>query len=115
VANLLPDPTSRTWGVCYEITLDQALWLDRTEGVPSGGYQRVPLVVTTASGEVLGAYSYRSERRAAGRKPSPRYMGIILAGARHHRLPAEWIVQLESIELAVDERDDPPSDGARSA
>jgi len=105
VANLLPDPESEAWGVAYQISLDQAEWLDRTEGVPAGGYRRVSLEVTTLDGETLVAYTYSSHRGVHGRKPSPRYMGIVLAGARHHGLPADWIAWLASLDLAVDERE----------
>ena len=103
VANLGPDPGFATWGVAYEITSEQAVWLDRTEGVPRA-YTRVALDVTAEDGSVVEAFSYGSSRGIDGRKPSPRYMGIILAGARHHGLPAHWIEWLESLELAVDER-----------
>ena len=104
VANLVPDPLAATWGVAYEISRAQASWLDRTEGLPHGVYRRVPVEVTTPDGAVLETFSYSSARGVAGRKPSPRYLGIILAGARHHRLPAGWIAWLESLELAEDER-----------
>ena len=46
-----------------------------------------------------------SSRTAEGRKPSARYMGLILDGARAHALPDGWIAALEASELAVDERD----------
>jgi cation transport regulator ChaC len=104
VANLIPDPRSATWGVAYEVSREQADWLDRTEGVPSGGYRRVFLEVSARDGTNLAAFTYSSDRGVEGRKPSPRYMRIILAGARHHALPSEWILRLESLELAADER-----------
>jgi hypothetical protein len=40
----------------------------------------------------------------AGRKPSRRYLRLLLDGAREHGLPEEWIRHLEGLELAVDER-----------
>ena len=103
VANLVPDPLATTWGVAYRITADQAQWLDRTEGVPQA-YQRVALEVTTEDDTVFEAFSYSSSSRIPGRKPSPRYLGIVLAGARHHGLPESWIEWLEGHERAIDER-----------
>ena len=103
VANLLPDPLAATWGVAYRIARAQADWLDRTEGVPAGVYRRVPVEVTTDDGS-LEAFSYSSARGIPGRKPSRRYIGMLLAGARHHGLPLDWIDYLASLELAVDER-----------
>jgi hypothetical protein len=50
------------------------------------------------------AWTLASGFAAKGRKPSARYIGLLLEGAREHGLPAEWIAHLESFELAVDER-----------
>ncbi len=113
VANLVRDPDAYTWGVAYEITVEQAKWLDQTEGVPHGAYQRVELTVANEAGIYLDAFSYGSPRGVPGRKPSPRYMGIILAGAHHHELPTSWIDWLESLELALDERETPDPGAGR--
>jgi hypothetical protein len=105
VANLAPEPGARTWGVIYCITAEDAARLDRTEGVDRGYYYRVRVTAhRPVPAEPLAAFTYRSPHGVAGRKPSARYLGIILEGARHHALPAEWIAYLESLELAVDER-----------
>ena len=40
----------------------------------------------------------------SGRKPSARYLGLLLEGAREHGLPADYVAQLEKLELAHDER-----------
>ena len=39
-----------------------------------------------------------------GRKPSARYLGLLIDGARAHALPAEYVAFLEGHELAWDER-----------
>lgn len=105
VANLEPVPGARTWGVAYCITTDDALRLDRTEGVDRGYYARIGVTVRRANdAPSIAAFTYQSRRGTSGRKPSARYLGIILDGARHHGLPAEWIAYLEGLELAVDER-----------
>jgi hypothetical protein len=105
VANVLTSPGARIWGVAYRITIADAERLDRTEGVDRGYYRRTPVTVRRmAPGEPLAAFTYQSPHGVVGRKPSPRYLGIILEGARHHALPAEWIAYLEALELAVDER-----------
>jgi len=46
-----------------------------------------------------------STHNVAGRKPSPRYLGLLVEGAREHDLPPDYIRQLEAIELAIDERE----------
>ena len=104
VANLEPRVGAHTWGVAYLITTVQSEHLDRTEGVPKGGYRRIPVSIAVARGEPIAAFTYQSERTRLGRKPSPRYMGLLIEGALHHGLPADYIDYLRSFELAVDER-----------
>jgi len=104
VANLMLDPTARTHGVTYSLTPDDAERLDRTEGVPAGVYYREAVSTTLADGASVSAFTYRSTRTSAGRKPSARYIGILLDGARTHGLPDDYVRWLEAWELAVDER-----------
>jgi len=47
---------------------------------------------------------YVSSHGVAGRKPSERYLNLLLEGAREHELPADYIRTLEAFDLAVDER-----------
>jgi cation transport regulator ChaC len=105
VANLVAVDGAYTWGVVYRISTSDAETLDRSEGVHVGYYERAEVTVrrvTTA--DTIAAYTLTSRHGVTGRRPSPRYIGIILSGARHHGLPAEWIAYLEALELAVDER-----------
>ena len=105
VANLLASPGSRIWGVAYRIRIADADRLDRTEGVDRGYYRRTAVTVRRmAPADPLEAFTYQSPHGVVGRKPSARYIGIILEGARHHALPAEWIAYLEALARAVDER-----------
>jgi cation transport regulator ChaC len=103
VANLLAERGARVRGVAYQISASQAAHLDRTEGVPKA-YQREPVELVGPSGAKLAAFTYVSTRHIAGRKPSERYMGLLLHGARHHGLPADYIDYLRNFELAIDER-----------
>jgi cation transport regulator ChaC len=105
VANVRAVLGASVWGVAYRLTPDDAHRLDRTEGVDRGYYERLTVTVhPPPSAPPLAAFTYRSHHGVDGRKPSARYLGIILDGARHHGLPAEWIAYLEQLELAVDER-----------
>jgi cation transport regulator ChaC len=103
VANLLVDAAARTHGVAYLVTIDEAEHLDRTEGVPHL-YYRHAVEVRLDDRAPLPGFTYRSTVTAGGRKPSARYLDILLDGARRYDLPAEYIASLESLELAVDER-----------
>jgi len=105
VANLAADASSSLHGVAYRLAARDARQLDRTEGVHRGYYKRLPIQVTRDDGALLDAFTYVSPHGRPGRKPSARYLGMILRGARHHGLPEEWIATLERFELAVDERE----------
>ena len=104
VANLEYQEGAHTWGVAYLITIERSEHLDRTEGVPRGGYRRIPVNVVADSGEQIAAFTYQSDRIKLGRKPSPRYLGLLIEGALHHGLPADYLDHLRSFELAIDER-----------
>jgi cation transport regulator ChaC len=103
VANVVPAAGARTCGVVYRITTEEAERLDRTEGVHGGYYQRIEVVVATPT-QPVEAFTYHSVHASPGRKPSPRYMALLLDGAREHRLPKDYVAQLLAWELAVDER-----------
>ena len=103
VANLAADADARTHGVAYFLTVEDAERLDRTEGVGGGVYYRAPVDIVTDAG-VLSGFTYRSTMTTVGRKPSARYLDLLLEGARHHALPDDWLRVLEAFELAFDER-----------
>lgn len=105
VANVQPEPGARMCGVLYLLAATECDRLDRTEGVHVGLYRRVPVEVLVEGEGRLPAFTYRSSMTSDGRKPSLRYLRLLLEGAREHGLPAEYVAVLERFELAVDERD----------
>jgi hypothetical protein len=104
VANLASDPGATTWGVCYLLEPLACEHLDRTEGVHRGYYRRIDVTVMDEHGTSFDAFAYQGAVSVPGRKPSQRYLDLLLDGAREHALPADWLRYLESLELAVDER-----------
>lgn len=107
VANLVVDAAAETYGVLYRITPEELDFLDRTEGVDKGVYRRYQVSVAfldAAEPAAVLAWTYLSDHGTTGRKPSPRYIGLLLAGASEHGLPAQYIRSLEDWDLAVDER-----------
>jgi cation transport regulator ChaC len=105
VANVVAEAAARTHGVAYLITVDDAERLDRSEGVPQL-YRREAVELRFAEGPSVDGFTYRSAIGVAGRKPSARYLDILLDGARIYGLPATYIAYLEALELAFDERID---------
>ena len=104
VGNLLPFPGEIVFGVAYRITADEAERLDATEGVPRA-YRRCDVEIETVDGARLAAFTYLSPHRREGRKPSERYLELLLRGARHHGLPAPYVRSLAELERALDERE----------
>ena len=104
VANVRAAPGDHLFGVVYELALPEAEHLDRTEGVHRGGYRRLSVRVEVEGEGAQQAYTLESRRGKPGRKPSRRYMGLLLKGAAFHGLPSEWVARLRRFELAVDER-----------
>jgi cation transport regulator ChaC len=105
VANVVVEPGARIHGVLHLLTAEEFDRLDRTEGVHAGFYRRVPVDVAGEGVGTVSAYTYQSSFGSPGRKPSARYLGLLLTGAREHRLPEEWLRYLEGLELAWDERE----------
>ena len=104
VANLEPQIGARTWGVLYLITVEQSIHLDRTEGVGRGTYNRIAVKAIVDGSEQISAFTYQSNRTSPGRKPSPRYISLLIAGATKHGLPPHYLLHLQNFELAADER-----------
>jgi gamma-glutamylcyclotransferase len=104
VANLESRAGARTWGVLYLITPGQSQHLDRTEGVPRGVYRRIQVSVIVDGGRQIDAFTYQSDRISRGRKPSPRYIGLLIDGAAQHALPPDYLDYLRTFDLAVEER-----------
>ena len=106
VGNVRRQPGARVWGVAYELDSAEASRLDGTEGVPHGAYRRVKVRLNVpARNAPLDAFTYHASRGVEARKPSRRYLGLILTGARHHGLPPDYIEELRALPLAIDERD----------
>jgi gamma-glutamylcyclotransferase len=104
VANLESQVGARIWGVLYLITVEQSEHLDRTEGVPRGAYRRTSVSAIVDGSEQIAAFTYQSDRNSPGRKPSARYLRLLIEGAVQHGLPSDYLRYLENFELAVDER-----------
>jgi cation transport regulator ChaC len=103
VANLESEAGARTWGVLYLITIEESEHLDRTEGVPRA-YRRIAVGAIIDGGEQIAAFAYQSDRISPGRKPSLRYIGLLIEGAVQHGLPPGYLRYLRNFELAADER-----------
>lgn len=104
VANLAVDAAATTYGVLYLLTTEDFDRLDRTEGVDKSYYGRVGVEVIDRDEQRIDAWTYVSPHGKPGRRPSARYLGLLLEGAAEHDLPDEYVCQLRALDLAFDER-----------
>jgi gamma-glutamylcyclotransferase (GGCT)/AIG2-like uncharacterized protein YtfP len=90
-ANLVRAAGGSVWGVVYEVDTLHLADLDRHEG----GYERLELEVLLDDGRGQRAHVYVSERLAPEPVLLEAYKARILAGARAHGLPEDWLRSLE--------------------
>lgn len=90
-AGLVEAPGEECWGVAYELSAADAQRLDSFEG---SGYSRVYVDAESASFGTVRAFAYASTSPVFGRKPSRRYLRLLLDGAEEHGLPAHVIESL---------------------
>ena len=106
VADVLPDQTKDVWGVVYELPDSELKNLDKREGYRPGkpyeknqytredryvwpdGDAKRPLLVKL----------YLGNLQLDPPLPSDDYKKLIVNGAKHWNLPAEYVRQLESIQ-----------------
>jgi hypothetical protein len=103
-ANLREDANGCVWGVVYRFDACEWPRLDACEP----GYERFALSVELA-GALHAAHAYRSHRLIRDPVPFAWYKRLIVAGAREHGLPQEWLRLLE----ALPERADGCTEGVR--
>jgi AIG2 family protein len=90
MANVVATPGAEVLGVAHAITADDLAHVDLTEGVLIENYRR------------FEAWTLTSDRRADGLLPSERYMELLIDGALHHGLPAEYVAWLRARPAVAD-------------
>jgi hypothetical protein len=99
-ANIVPDPDAAALGVAFEVDEDELAHIELSEGVLLGNYRRVLLHVEPLAAQADApqtAVSLASDRRDATLRPSTRYMALVVAGAREHGLPNEYVDVLRAV------------------
>jgi len=101
-ADAVPDSSSVIWGVVYDITDADRQQLDAREGVgmrayrpkevlvhPHGDVEQRVIVLTYCAGNAADTHL----------QPSRQYLDHLLRGARRWSIPADYISQLERIQV----------------
>ena len=98
-ANIIPDAAAHVLGVAYEVSEEDLRYMELTEGVLLGNYERIAIRVEPLSDSLppLTAFSLTSDRRDPSLRPSTRYMEAVISGAEEHGLPAEYVDSLRAV------------------
>jgi gamma-glutamylcyclotransferase len=113
-SNLIPDTGvgQRVVGVVFELDDVELSQLDRFEGAGKG-YDRVERFRVRTDDETgkLEAFTYiaRDSFLDPDLKPYDWYLRLVVAGAREHALPEEYVAAIESTQTVCDRVQDRPS------
>lgn len=106
VADAVPEAGRSVWGVVYEISALDIEMLDKSEGYRPGrkknSYWRRECTVFLDGDEErpVTMETYLAEPESDAPLPNQDYKDLILFGARHWHLPADYIAELEAIEVS---------------
>ena len=98
VTGIEPAAAKLVWGVLYEVNDGELLHLDSIEGVHEGIYFRQTIYVVDESGKAVKAATYRTTNPRGPFKPTKRYLGLMVNGAKEHGLDPDYVKGLELIE-----------------
>lgn len=100
VADVLAAPGASVWGALYALDAGQLAAIDEKEG-NGWAYERRPVRVIAAGGELLEAFAYAVIAPDAEHvQPSREYLQALLDGARERGLPEAYLAALGAVAAA---------------
>ncbi len=93
-------PKSVVHGVVYKILSSEKAALDCAEGFGQG-YEEKQVVLETATGKIQ-AYTYYATNTNPEIAPYTWYKALVIAGAKEHGFPADYISELEAVVAKID-------------
>ena len=101
VADVIPDPGQSVWGAVFELTDADATRLDASEGFQrerkQNSYHRKRVTVAgfiDRAEQPMVVDAYIASPQSDPPPPNAEYIAQIVKGARHWRLPDEYIAEL---------------------
>ena len=90
------DDAAEAWGVLFDVPERDFETLDGVEGVQSGGYAREAISVRLTDGRTIAAHTYIAQEPFIDDTlvPFDWYLGLVVAGAIEHALPAGYVQAL---------------------
>ncbi len=105
-ADAVPEPGCNVWGIVYQMDENEITALDEAEdyvpGRAQNSYTRQQCYVYADGNEEkpILVWLYFAEKQENPPLPSAAYKQLIVEGAKHWRLPQEYIQELEQIKVA---------------
>jgi hypothetical protein len=98
-ANIYVQAGSTVWGVVYDVSDSDMAAMDAYED----GYSRLQVTVMTSGTHAapLNVVAYIAPRESGVPLPNAEYKRLMLEGARHWQLPAEYCSMLSQVEAAT--------------
>jgi gamma-glutamylcyclotransferase len=102
VSDVLPVEGQDVWGVVYQIPEAEMSRLDSKEGINSKSYVRRVGTVDRDGDESkpMAVEIYFAVPQDKPPLPNQEYKNLIVSGAKHWNLPANYIAELENIKVA---------------
>lgn len=93
-ANLVVQESSVVYGVLYELSAHD---LERLRSFEGKYYADVHFRVRTQAGWAIHAHAFQGRSKAPPRRPSRRYLALLIEGAKEHHLPPDYVKRLQQI------------------
>jgi len=93
-------PQAKVVGVVYEILASEKAALDAAEGL-GNGYAETQVVLKTQDREVQ-AQTYYATNIEFSQVPYTWYKALVVAGAKEHGLPADYVSAIEAVAAKAD-------------
>jgi hypothetical protein len=102
-ANIFPEAESTVWGIVYEVSESDMLIMDGFED----GYSRYKHAVYSleSNPSVFEAIVYIAPKEISVPLPNAEYKRLMLEGARHWQLPADYCSMLAQLKAAEERQD----------
>jgi gamma-glutamylcyclotransferase (GGCT)/AIG2-like uncharacterized protein YtfP len=106
VADVVRSAGHSVWGVVFDISAPHVATLDQSEGYREGrqrnSYWRRKCVVLLDGDKKrpVAVETYFAEAEANPPLPNQAYKDLIVSGARHWRLPDDYLAQLEAVKVS---------------
>lgn len=95
----LTGPQDAVWGVLFDVAWAEKPALDAAEGLGIGYFEKEVRIVTDDDECRALTYHANPDRIDPARRPLDWYKDYVVRGAREHGLPADYVREIEQVEI----------------